>query len=65
MMVVLNGARREVPDGASVGELVDAAGAPTKGVAVAVDGRVVPASRWGDAVPDSAVVEVLTAVQGG
>ncbi len=65
MMVVLNGARREVPDGASVGELVAVAGAPAKGVAVAVDGRVVPASRWGDAVPDRAVVDVLTAVQGG
>ena len=48
-----------------MGELVAVAGAPAKGVAVAVDGRVVPASRWGDAVPDRAVVEVLTAVQGG
>jgi sulfur carrier protein len=65
MMVVLNGARREVPDGASVLDLVAVAGAPAKGVAVAVDGRVVPASRWGDTVPDRAVVEVLTAVQGG
>ena len=65
MMVVLNGARREVPDGVSVGELVAVAGAPVKGVAVAVDGRVVPASRWSDPVPDRAVVEVLTAVQGG
>jgi sulfur carrier protein len=65
MMVVLNGARREVPDGASVLDLVAVAGTPAKGVAVAVDGRVVPASRWGDTVPDRAVVEVLTAVQGG
>jgi sulfur carrier protein len=65
MMVVLNGAQREVPDGASIRQLVAVAGAPSKGVAVAVDGRVVPASRWGDTVPDRAVVEVLTAVQGG
>ena len=65
MIVMLNGESREVPDGASVCELVAAAGAPTKGVAVAVDGQVIPASRWGDAVPDRAVVEVLTAVQGG
>ena len=65
MFVTLNGDSREVPDGASVGELVAVAGAPAKGVAVAVDGRVVPASRWSDAVAERAVVEVLTAVQGG
>ncbi|OLT17457.1 thiamine biosynthesis protein ThiS [Pseudonocardia sp. CNS-139] len=41
-------------------------GAPSTGVAVAVDGEVVPRAGWPDAVlAEGARVEVLTAVQGG
>ena len=65
MIVVLNGAEVEVPEGLSVGELVRVSGAPAQGVAVAVDGQVVPASHWGDGLRGGSVVEVLTAVQGG
>jgi sulfur carrier protein len=37
-----------------------------KGVAVAVDGTVVPRAKWeGFALPEDARVEVLTAMQGG
>ncbi|HEY5195213.1 MAG TPA: sulfur carrier protein ThiS [Solirubrobacteraceae bacterium] len=37
-----------------------------RGVAVAVDGEVVPRAGWGTfAIPDGARVEVLTAMQGG
>ena len=37
-----------------------------RGVAVAVDGGVVPRARWGTfALPADARVEVLTAMQGG
>jgi sulfur carrier protein len=37
-----------------------------RGIAVAVDGVVVPRAGWGDfAVADGARVEVLTAMQGG
>jgi sulfur carrier protein len=37
-----------------------------RGVAVAVDGEVVPRSSWDTfALPDGARVEVLTAMQGG
>jgi sulfur carrier protein len=37
-----------------------------KGIAVAVDGAVVPRCRWeGFALPEDARVEVLTAMQGG
>ncbi len=37
-----------------------------RGVAVAVDGEVVPRARWSNfAIPDGARVEVLTAMQGG
>ncbi len=38
---------------------------PESGVAVAVDGAVRPRSRWGETIPDRAVVDVVTAVQGG
>ena len=37
-----------------------------QGVAVALDGAVVPRSRWAStAVPEGASVDALTAVQGG
>jgi sulfur carrier protein len=37
-----------------------------RGVAVAVDGEVVPRADWSTvAIPDGARVEVLTAMQGG
>ena len=68
MRVVLNGEPRELPDGATVADAVDASGAPEShaGVAVAVDGEVVPRGRWaGDELADGQHVEVLQAVQGG
>jgi sulfur carrier protein len=37
-----------------------------RGIAVAVDGEVVPRAGWSNfAIPDGARVEVLTAMQGG
>jgi sulfur carrier protein len=66
--VELNGAEREVRDGASVAELVRATGAPAaaRGVAVALDGEVVPRSAWDDTtVAEGQRVEVLEAMQGG
>jgi sulfur carrier protein len=68
MRVVLNGEPRELRDGATVADAVDASGAPESraGVAVAVEGEVVPRGRW-DSEPlgDGQHVEVLQAVQGG
>lgn len=66
--VVLNGAPRELPDGATVADAVAAVGAPSdgRGVAAAVDGEVVPRGSWEShrlAADDR--VEVLQAVQGG
>jgi sulfur carrier protein len=62
----VNGVERELADGATVEAVLALLGAPEGGVAVAVDGEVVPRAAWGTtAVPDGAVVEVLTAVQGG
>ncbi|MGD9525374.1 sulfur carrier protein ThiS [Pseudonocardia sp.] len=66
MNVWINGERRELPDGATVADALDALGAPRTGVAVAVDGTVVPRAAWpGQALTEGTRVEVLTAVQGG
>ena len=66
--IVLNGERRELPEGATVENAVIATGAPAdgRGVAVALDGDVVPRSEWSTTpVRDGQQVEVLHAVQGG
>lgn len=68
MNVLLNGEERELRDGATVTDAVRESGAPPegRGVAVAVDGEVVPRGRWGDTALESGQrVEVLQAVQGG
>jgi sulfur carrier protein len=68
MNVVLNGDRHELREGALLVDAIAASGAPAdrRGVAVAVDGEVVPRSEWGaTALADGARVEVLQAVQGG
>jgi sulfur carrier protein len=68
MNLVLNGEPRELPDGATVTVAVEASGAPPagRGVAVALDGEVVPRGSW-DATElhEGQRVEILQAVQGG
>ncbi len=68
MRLSLNGEPRELADGATVRIAVEAAGAEpdARGIAVALDGEVVPRSRW-DETPlrEGQQVEVLEAVQGG
>jgi sulfur carrier protein len=66
--VHLNGAPREVEDRATVQAIVALLGmdAATRGVAVAVDARVVPRTAWPRTrVHPGAHVEVVTAMQGG
>jgi sulfur carrier protein len=68
MRVMVNGQERVLADGATVESLVSALGVPAggRGVAVAVDGEVVPRSEWPTvALLAGTSVEVLTAVQGG
>ena len=66
MVVWINGERPRARRGARVLDALGALGLPQTGVAVAVDGEVVPKARWaGTALVDGARVEVLTAVQGG
>ena len=62
----VNGVDREMPDGTTVSGLLEALRVPAAGVAVAVNGTVVPKAEHGSTeVPNHAAVEVLTAVQGG
>jgi sulfur carrier protein len=66
MFVQVNGTEREVPDGATVTELLVALEVPARGVAVAVDGVVIARTDHDRAVvPEGADIQVLTAVQGG
>ncbi|GAA3628751.1 sulfur carrier protein ThiS [Microlunatus ginsengisoli] len=67
MKVYVNGEPREVGEGASVAEVV-APGEPAtpRGIAVAVDGSVVPrAQHSATTVHEGARIEIVTAVQGG
>ena len=65
MKVIVNGAAREVGV-LSVEALVGQLTAARRGVAVAVNGEVVPRSAWPVAqLRDGDRVEVLTAAQGG
>lgn len=66
MTVTVNGDAWTVEDGATVADVVARLGAPSRGVAVAVDGGVVTRAAWVSLVlADGAAVEVITAVQGG
>lgn len=66
MTLTVNGQRWELPAGSAVADVIDRLGAPSAGVAVAVDGAVVSRALWpSTALHEGAVVEVLTAVQGG
>jgi len=67
MRVELNGEPTALPDGATVAAAIEASGAAAqRGVAVAVDGEVVPRSEW-DAtrLHEGEKIEVLAAIQGG
>ena len=68
MMIVLNGEAHELAQGATVEEAVAVSGArpSTRGVAVAVDGEVVPRGAWATTeLRDGQRMEILQAVQGG
>jgi sulfur carrier protein len=66
-LVMLNGERRELDERATIEVAVRAAGAPDgRGVAVALDGEVVPRGEWATTeIRDGQEIEVLRAVQGG
>jgi len=64
--LTLNGETVELGQPATVEVVVDGLGRGRSGMAVAVNGEVVPRSRWpATELADGDQVEVLTAVQGG
>ncbi|WP_433529926.1 sulfur carrier protein ThiS [Micromonospora sp. CA-263727] len=66
MELTVNGVRRSVPDGVTVAELVRDVTPQQRGVAVAVNGEVVPRAGWPATVLRGGDrVEVLSAAQGG
>ncbi len=68
MKIELNGEGCELAEGATLADAVREAGAdaPMRGVAVALDGEVVPRGEWeATALAEGRKVEVLAAIQGG
>jgi sulfur carrier protein len=68
MIVALNGTATELPDGATVAGALAELGVPdvARGVAVAVQGEVVPRRDWvALALHEGDHVEVVSAIQGG
>jgi sulfur carrier protein len=68
MKLSVNGELLELPEGATVRDLVEQAGGPVRdrGLAVAVDAEVVPRSAWEETVlSDGQKIELLAAMQGG
>jgi sulfur carrier protein len=64
--VTVNGEYRNMPGHATVAHVVNEITGQTRGVAVAVNGDVVPRTRWPQQpVADGDAIEILTAVQGG
>ncbi len=65
MNLIVNGSPLVVPDGCTAALLMEHLQIPARGVAVAVDGSVLPRSQWDAKLTENATVEVLAAVQGG
>ncbi|MFG3418257.1 sulfur carrier protein ThiS [Micromonospora sp. NPDC047730] len=66
MELTVNGAGRSLPGGSTVADLVRAVTDQRRGLAVAVNGEVVPRTGWPATVlRDGDRVEVLSAAQGG
>lgn len=66
MDITINGQSKAVSDGADLAAVLRDYGVAERGVAVAVNGDVVPRAGWsGTEIHSGAVIEVLTAVQGG
>ncbi|GAA4931104.1 sulfur carrier protein [Actinomycetospora succinea] len=64
--VWLNDEAREVGPGTTIAALMAEHGVPERGVAVALDGTVVPRASWATvALLEGSRIEVVTAVQGG
>jgi sulfur carrier protein len=66
MTVEVNGEPRELADGVTIADVVRSLVDVERGVAVALNGEVVPRSRWSATrLAAGQQIEVLRAVQGG
>lgn len=67
MIVTVNGRDRTLDEDAKIADVLGILGyESTRGLAVAVDGEVVPQARWEElSLTEGMKVEVLRAVQGG
>jgi sulfur carrier protein len=66
MTLTVNGDPRDVPPGLTLADLVSQLTQSTRGIAIAVNGAVVPRRDWPELqLTEGAVVEIVTAVQGG
>jgi thiazole synthase len=68
MRIELNGSARELPEGATLAAALRGSGVreDARGVAVALDGEVVPRGEWEQTrLRDGQALEVLAAIQGG
>ena len=66
MTVHVNGAAREIPAGSALADLVALVTSAQSGIAVAVNGEVVPRGSWPDTrLADGDGVDVVTGMQGG
>ena len=67
-MITVNGDPAALPEGAVISDVLDALGVEPgrRGVAIALDGEVVPRGEWATtSLPADARIEVVQAVQGG
>jgi sulfur carrier protein len=67
-MITVNGESAELPVGARIADVLDALGVEPgrRGVAIALDGEVVPRAQWDTtSLTDGVRVEVVQAIQGG
>jgi sulfur carrier protein len=68
MLVTVNGQTRELPARSTIASIVESLSAAPegRGVAVAVEGEVVPRGLWtATEISEGAHVEVVAAIQGG
>ncbi|HEY1655482.1 MAG TPA: sulfur carrier protein ThiS [Candidatus Tumulicola sp.] len=66
MKATVNGETRDLPDGATVGGLLEILGAARAGIAVARNDRVVASAEYdSDRIADGDRIEIIRAVAGG
>ncbi|MGW0176628.1 sulfur carrier protein ThiS [Rhodococcus sp. NPDC003322] len=63
--ITVNGEDHQLSEPTTVAQLLARLGLPEKGIAVAVDGAVVPRATWDRVIEKGWEIEILTAVQGG